>query len=1108
LRLAALGAAALLSSGPAQAANLLSNGDFNQPLSGFWTTWTWGGGWANRETHANGYDSSYHIACGGNANAGGGVYQTVPATPGVPYTLTVDSEGDAWWKAYGEMRLIFMDSTNGVVMQTNKATVNAVAYDVLWPWSNYTLVATAPLRSTQVKVEFAEPNGTGTVRFDNAVLTAPIIPPVITNVYPDGSVLLQLTNTLAFEATSLTTTINAGGIQLVLNGVDVSAGLTVSGTDQDKKATYPLQSNLSYTAVITVTDTAGVGASKTVVFDTYSPNNFTWEAEDYDFNGGGFFDNPGLPSTASTPANSYYNTTGAIGTDYYDSAGDGGHDYRPLDYMSTSVTADKLKPNYAAAQLTDATIQDYQIGYFNSGEWLNFTRTYPTGKYNVYARLSAGNGAASLTLSQVTNNVVTNNLGMFSLTAYNWSSWVYVPLADSFGNPVAVTLGGVTTLRLTTAGGANVNFLMLVPVASDVPVVSGAYPDGQRLFQATNKFAFNILSPGIALNDSAIKLTLNGSNVTSQLTITGIATSKSVTFAGLQSNTTYTAVISATNVNGGAVTNTIAFDTFNPSYTWEAEDWDYNSGSFLANPVPLDGYAGLSGVEGVDYHDNNNGGNMVYRSETMATDAGSDTPRTAYVNAAATDYVVGYFVSNSTGGAEWVNYTRQFPAGNYNVYARLSTSGNSTLRMSEVTSGVGTSSQTLKTIGAFSATGSSWSTFSYVPLRDAFGNLGVVSLSGNKTFRMTRAGGADANMNFFMLVPARTDLPTLTAAGPSGYLQSTNKVWFTASSAAGINTNNIRAIVNGQDVSSKLSFTGSSTSWSVVLAGVLAPSTSYTVALSFTDNNGLSASTTLTFDTFTPAFTWEAEDWDYDSGKYYDNPQTNLYANLLGVDGVDFHDVSATGTNPYRGSGNADATEVCGDFTRPQYNGTGYVDYDVGYTATDEWENYTRTYPAGTYNVYLRAARGTTGNAVMGLSKVTSGQGTANQTTTSLGSFTVGNTGAWQTYQWIPLVDASSNLVSVTLGGVSTLRFTDGGANLNFFALVPALVLNSSVSGNQLHLSFTTQAGFNYIVEYKASLSDSAWTALPGGPVAGDGSSKTVTDASTGTARFYRLHLK
>ena len=140
----------------------------------------------------------------------------------------------------------------------------------------------------------------------------------------------------------------------------------------------------------------------------------------------------------------------------------------------------------------------------------------------------------------------------------------------------------------------------------------------------------------------------------------------------------------------------------------------------------------------------------------------------------------------------------------------------------------------------------------------------------------------------------------------------------------------------------------------------------------------------------------------------------------------------------------------------------------------------------------------------MGLREVTGGWGASNQTTVNLGSFTIPATGAWQTYAWVPLKDGSGNLSVVTLNGsTNTLRLTDGGANLNFLMLTPALVLSAAPSGGSIHLSFGTQPGFNYSVVYKNSLTDSTWTTLS--TVPGDGTVQTVSQAMSAPSRYYRL---
>src|SRR5512137_2687587 len=118
-----------------------------------------------------------HRAGAMNYDSGGaGFFQTVSGTAGLTYQLSVLSGADAWWLPYGEMRLFFLDSGNNqlgptVVQPTVDPAVYGQNYDSPHPWALYSASATAPEGTTQVKVEFAEPHGTGSVWFENAFLT-------------------------------------------------------------------------------------------------------------------------------------------------------------------------------------------------------------------------------------------------------------------------------------------------------------------------------------------------------------------------------------------------------------------------------------------------------------------------------------------------------------------------------------------------------------------------------------------------------------------------------------------------------------------------------------------------------------------------------------------------------------------------------------------------------------------------------------------------------------------------------------------------------------------------------------------------------------------------
>jgi hypothetical protein len=181
-------------------ANLLLNGDFNNPNSVAsatdWSTWSYGGGWANHQNNTSGpldgVDGSYYMACGGAGSAGGGVYQIVPGTAGIDYTLSVDAGAQAWWRPQGEMRLFFLDAASDVLSSTNPVIVDTgPGFDTGKPWANYSLSMVSPAGTTQVKVEFAmNGNDGGSVWFDNAVLT--VVPEPSTLALVAGSLVALL----------------------------------------------------------------------------------------------------------------------------------------------------------------------------------------------------------------------------------------------------------------------------------------------------------------------------------------------------------------------------------------------------------------------------------------------------------------------------------------------------------------------------------------------------------------------------------------------------------------------------------------------------------------------------------------------------------------------------------------------------------------------------------------------------------------------------------------------------------------------------------------------------------------------------------------------------
>jgi hypothetical protein len=656
--------------------------------------------------------------------------------------------------------------------------------------------------------------------------------------------------------------------------------------------------------------------------------------------------------------------------------------------------------------------------------------------------------------------------------------------------------GSMEDFRFYTGTSTNnLNFVESIrkEIAPKLPTITGIYPDGASLLQNTNKLVFTAQSSS-GLNLTNISLVLNNVNKSASLQFVtngtpGTATNVSASYTGLLPQTLYTAVISAADpLVAGSVT--VNFDTFNPTnFIVKAEEFDYNSGLFIDNPVynnaaDPNSYFGLDSVEGVDTHKGQTTGDNQatdYRFDD-GTGLKTQTPLAAAELPSPTRFgsnnVPNHMIGNWS-SAEWQNYTKTFPAGNYNVYARLTTSSGSTVTFDKVTSGQGTprASQTLANLGQFTFTGSG--TFQWVPLLKN-GTLAVVNLSGQNTVSTTTGGGANAD--FYMLVPANPNLPSISNVYPDGQFlfEPTNKLVFTVSSSAGINTANITLTLNGTNVSAGLVFSGGPNTWNVSYTG-LQNNQTYATVISVTDSNAASANATLNIDTWNPVLQVEAEDFDFNPAKsivpdltgfrYIDNPvptpplvpATNSYEGQVGdtfldEQGNNLNNGLSPIQNAYAGAtlSNYRTNDPCAtapvtDTARRQFQGTGALDYNVGFLGAGHWEQYTRTWPSGTYNLYARVASGANlGTLYSSWSQVITGWGTTNQTTRHIGSFAIPSTGGYSSYFYTPLIDAFGNYVQLT-GGTNTFRDTHlvfnqtetanaavFGLNINFYMLLNA----------------------------------------------------------------------
>ncbi len=379
--------------------------------------------------------------------------------------------------------------------------------------------------------------GTADLTLDNYVASttdpntgvAPALPhpvpgtPVVNTRVPSKrwSNFLNPATPISFTATTYgTNLINASATRLLLNGVDVSASLTLSANATNitgSLAASALTSNKLYRAEIVITDLDGVKTStNSFWFDTFaepflrSSSVKTIEAEEYNHDGGMFELDPIPVSGIDTNGNQV--NGGNIG--YLGLVGLAG-----IDFSNHNATPDA---NFAAFRAGDAVrtlnggligIQDanhptefdpgtdtirYQHGISNlleyvvcrtePGEWLNFTRAFASAFYTAYLRYSSF-GATTNELYLVTSDATQPDqtavkLGTFTLlNNIRQLNYLYAPLLDDKGAPALMSLSGTNTLRIQMAGVTGqdnrktmLNYLMMVQ--APISVVSCATVNG------------------------------------------------------------------------------------------------------------------------------------------------------------------------------------------------------------------------------------------------------------------------------------------------------------------------------------------------------------------------------------------------------------------------------------------------------------------------------------------------------------------------------------------------------------------------------------------------------------------------------------------------------
>ncbi|MFN0067439.1 MAG: hypothetical protein ACKVYV_07350 [Limisphaerales bacterium] len=605
--------------------------------------------------------------------------------------------------------------------------------------------------------------------------------------YP-GFANAQPAQGLRAELVNGTTTIS--DIQLTVDGTAVTPN--VAGTVVTWNPPAPLAFGSSHTAVLSYQE-SGQAARRSITIpwsvrklaptDLPAPPDTFWvEAEDYNSNGvntksesntmpyaGGAFD--GEPAFRHID----YNNADGNDSDLYRTVANGGTDTAPNNVNMNANLGGRWGTARPGGNEVTAS---YKIGWVASGEWQNYTRTVPAGVYTAVAGLSFDGTAANQirgSLARVTSNPAVSNQTTVALGSFNapgsggWGANDLVAMTGFGGRPAffKVTGSQATTFRFNLDSG-DFDYFILVKTNASPAVIAASPAPGADV--PRNKASLNLQLEDMAttVNQSSVRLSLNGTDVTAQSSISKVGDVTTVAYSIPQAPLgSHTYVLNWSDSSGKADSFTGTF-TANAlgtpgQFLVEAEDFNYDGGKTIAAastmPYSTLAYSNLNAVVNVDYGSNDGNDSRQYRlnlnpNKNMNENGGVWRDRGTWeMNA---NYKLGWVDT-----ADFGNYTRTVPAGQYNVWAALSHGDAAGLpdrlrgTLATVGGDITTTNQTLSPLGSFlgNSTGG-WGANRLVPLMSG-GAMAVVASSGTPTtFRFTMDSG---DYDYFMLVPAQAD---------------------------------------------------------------------------------------------------------------------------------------------------------------------------------------------------------------------------------------------------------------------------------------------------------------------------------------------------------------
>jgi hypothetical protein len=233
------------------------------------------------------------------------------------------------------------------------------------------------------------------------------------------------------------------------------------------------------------------------------------------------------------------------------------------------------------------------------------------------------------------------------------------------------------------------------------------------------------------------------------------------------------------------------------------------------------------------------------------------------------------------------------------------------------------------------------------------------------------------------------------------------------------------------------------------------------------------------------------------------------YDGLGAVKGVDYNNNDGNESDLYRteldpnGENEVNITPSNGRFgnDRGVYQTT--VNYRIGWVGDGEWQNYTRTFPTGDFQVWAALSfDGRADGQLRGsLDLVTSNPAAPGQSVTRLGSFNAPGSGGWGRNELVQMKNSDGSVAVVSLGGVQTVRFNLGSGDFDYLVFVPVGAPPSALTIDSVALQ-----GGNIVItwdETGATLQSADAVTGPWNNVAGATSPYSIP--ASGTQKYFRL---